>query len=161
MCALEQTRMKAAQKAAKAARDDRKATRVKLDALRTLPELKALAQKAFNGWIRARDAGKPCISCGKALDGTANTTDCGHFRSVGSAPHMRYIEENAAGQCKKCNRYLSGNVVEYRKGLIERIGLERVEEIETDQTLRKHSKQDLIDMAKHYNAEAKRLKAAK
>jgi hypothetical protein len=48
--------------------------------------------------------------------------------------------------------------VAYRQGLLERIGLERVEQIEADQTLRKYSKQELIDMAKHYNAEAKRLK---
>ena len=158
---MESTREKTAKKAAKAARDDRKATKVKLDALRTLPELKALAQKAFNGWIRARDAGKPCISCGKPDTGGANSTDAGHYRSVGSAPHMRFIEDNCHAQCKHCNQYLAGNIVEYRKGLIERIGLERVEEIETDQTLRKRSKQDLIDVAKHYSAEAKRLKAAK
>jgi hypothetical protein len=30
----------------------------------------------------------------------------------------------------KCNRYLSGNVAEYRKGLIERIGIEKVEALE-------------------------------
>ena len=161
MCALEQTRMKAAQKAAKAARDDRKATKVKLDALRTLPELKSLAQAAFNKFIRSRDSGKPCISCGKPDTGGANSTDAGHYRSVGSAPNLRFIEDNCHAQCKHCNQYLAGNVVAYRQGLLERIGLDRVEQIEADQTLRKYSKQELIDMAKHYNAEAKRLKAAK
>ena len=70
---------------------------------------------------------------------------------------MRFVEDNAAGQCKKCNRYLSGNAIEYRKGLIERIGLHSVEQIERDNTLRKYTHEGLIEIAKHYNAEAKRL----
>ena len=160
MCALETTRQKKAKKAAAIEAADRKATRLKLDALRTQPQLKALAQKAFNLFIRARDSGKPCISCNALDTGAANSTDCGHFRSVGSAPHMRFVEENAAGQCKKCNRYLSGNIVEYRKGLIERIGLKRVEQIEADQTLRKYTREGLLEIARHYNAETKRLKAS-
>ena len=159
MCALETTRIKKAKKAAAIEAADRRATRVKLDALRTQPQLKALAQKAFNLFIRARDSGKPCISCGKPDTGAANSTDAGHYRSVGSAPHLRFVEDNCHAQCKHCNQYLSGNIVEYRKGLIERIGLKRVEQIEADQTLRKYTKEGLIEIAKHYNAEAKRLKA--
>ena len=147
-------------KAKKAASDERKVTREKLDALRKQPELKALAQRAFNKFIRARDAGKPCISCGKPDTGEANSTDCGHFRSVGSAPHLRFTEHNAAGQCKKCNLFLSGNAVEYRKGLIERIGIRYVEILEADYALRKYTKEGLVEIAKHYNAETKKLKAA-
>ena len=158
MCALETTRQKKAKKAAAIEAADRKATRVKLDALRTQPQLKALAQKAFNLFIRARDSGKPCISCGKPDTGAANTTDAGHYRSVGSAPNLRFVEDNCHAQCKHCNQYLAGNVVAYRQGLIERIGLKRVEQIEADQTLRKYTKEALIEIARHYNAEAKRLK---
>jgi hypothetical protein len=71
---------------------------------------------------------------------------------------MRFVEDNAAGQCKHCNQYLAGNVLAYRKGLIERIGLARVEQIESDQTVRKYTKEGLQELAKHYNAEARRLK---
>lgn len=46
----------------------------------------------------------------------------------------------------------------YRKGLIDRIGLARVEQIEADNTIRKYTHEGLIELAKHYNAEARRLK---
>jgi hypothetical protein len=71
---------------------------------------------------------------------------------------MRFVEDNAAGQCKHCNQYLAGNVLAYRKGLIERIGLARVEQIESDQTVRKYTREGLQEIAKHYKAEARRLK---
>ena len=72
---------------------------------------------------------------------------------------MRLVEDNAHGQCKYCNRHLAGNHVAYRAGLIARIGLRSVELIESDQTLRKYSKEGLLEVARHYNAEARKLKA--
>jgi hypothetical protein len=157
---------KLAQLAVKKKRDkeqsaDRKATREKLDAMRTKPQLLKLAQQAFNAYIRARDAGKPCICCGKPLGTEPNSFDAGHYRSVGSAPHMRFVEDNVHGQTKHCNNYLAGNHVEYRKGLIKRIGLRAVELIEADNTTRKYTKEGLQEIARHYNAEARRLKKEK
>jgi hypothetical protein len=157
VCGLALARQVAEKKAAKEAQEDRKKTREKLDAMRTKPQLVKVAQTAFNAFVRARDANKPCISCGKPPSTESNQTDAGHFRSVGSAPHMRFVEDNVHGQCKHCNQYLAGNVLAYRKGLIERIGLERVEQIETDQTVRKYTKEGLQEIARHYKTEAKRL----
>jgi hypothetical protein len=130
----------------------------RLEALVTKPELVKKAQTAFNAFIRARDRGKPCISCGRPLGLTPNSYDCGHYRSVGSAPHMRFVEDNAHGQCKYCNNHLSGNHVEYRKRLIERIGLRSVELIESDNVTRKYTQEGLIEIAKHYRNAAKELK---
>jgi len=158
LCALEVSRQATEKKKAKEAQEDRKKTREKLDAMRTKPQLVKVAQTAFNAFVRARDADKPCISCGKPPSTQSNSTDCGHFRSVGSAPHMRFVEDNAAGQCKHCNQYLAGHILAYRKGLIERIGLARVEQIECDQTVRKYTREGLQEIAKHYNAESRRLK---
>lgn len=157
-CALVLAR-KATEKAhAKEQAKDRKETRQKLDAMQTKPQLTKKAQTAFNAFIRARDAGKPCISCGTPLSNEPNTYDAGHYRSVGSAPNMRFVEENCHGQCKHCNNYLAGNHVEYRKRLVERIGLQAVERIEADQTVRKYTREGLEEIAKHYRAEARRLK---
>jgi hypothetical protein len=158
MCALEVSRQATEKKKAKEAQEDRKKTREKLDAMRTKPQLVKVAQTAINAYIRARDADKPCISCGKPPTADANQRDAGHFRSVGSAPHMRFVEDNIHGQCKHCNQYLAGAVLEYRKGLIKRIGLERVEQIEADQTVRKYTREGLQEIARHYKAEARRLK---
>ena len=147
--------MKVARKAVEKA--DKKETKRKLDAMQTRPQLLRKAQTAFNAYIRARDKGKPCISCDKPLDGGANTFDAGHYRSVGSAPHMRFVEDNCHGQCKHCNNWLAGNHVEYRKRLLERIGERQLELLESDNTLRKWSKEGLEEIAKHYREETRRL----
>ena len=147
--------MKVARKAVEKA--DKKETKRKLDAMQTRPQLLRKAQTAFNAYIRARDKGKPCISCDKPLDGGANTFDAGHYRSVGSAPHMRFVEDNCHGQCKHCNNWLAGNHVEYRKRLLERIGERQLELLESDNTLRKYTKEGLEEIAKQYREETRRL----
>ena len=162
MCAL--THARSARGKAQKVRQvkERRETKAKLDAIRTKPQLVALAQKAFNSFIRARDAGKTCISCQTQLPatGVGGAFDCGHYRSVGSAVHMRFVEDNAHGQCKHCNRHLAGNHVAYRAGLIGRIGVRGVELIESDQTLRKYSKEGLIEIARHYREEERKLRTA-
>jgi hypothetical protein len=162
-CAVTLGQRAVAKKKAKDQAADRKATRARLDAMRTKPQLIKLAQQAFNGFIRARDAAKPCISCSRPLSGlqVGGAFDCGHYRSVGSAPHLRFVEDNAHGQCKHCNSHLAGNHVSYRQGLIARIGLQAVESIESDQTVRKYAREGLIEIARHYRAEARKLQKAK
>ena len=161
ICALQIGRDKTVCHAAKATAADRKLTAQKLDAMQTKPQLVKKAQLAFNGYIRMRDAGKPCICCGKPLElgGVGGGFDAGHYRSVGSAPHLRFVEDNCHAQKKYCNNYLAGNHVAYRAGLIQRIGLDRVEQLERDQTLRKYTKDGLREIAKHYNLETRKLKA--
>lgn len=161
ICAREIVRIKAEKAAVKLAASDKKVIREKLDALQTKPQLVKKAQFAFNAFIRARDAGKPCICCGKPLQvgGVGGGFDAGHYRSVGSAPHLRFDETNCHGQTKHCNNYLAGNHVAYRAGLIELIGLRELELLEADQTVRKYTREGLIALAKQYNAEARRLKA--
>ena len=158
-CAKTEAAMVGEAKKAKEAAQERRQTREKLKAMETYPQLVKKAQTAFNAFIRARDAGKLCISCNTRLPegGVGGGFDCGHYRSVGSAPHMRFVEDNAHGQCKKCNMYMSGNHTEYRKGLIERIGIRSVELIEADNTLRKYTKEALIEMAKHYREQARKM----
>ena len=160
-CAMTYARSATGKAAKIAAVKDKRETKTKLDAIRKKPQLVAIAQKAFNAYIRARDADKPCISCGKPLQTATigGAFDCGHYRSVGSAVHMRFVEDNAHGQCKHCNLHLAGNHVAYRQGLLERIGLRNVELIEADQTLRKYTHEGLLEIDRHYKAEAKTLKA--
>lgn len=159
-CAVTLSKSDADKAQAKQKNLERRQDKAKLDAMKTRPQLVKAAQSAFNAYIRSRDASKDCISCGSVLprDATGGAFDCGHYRSVGSAPHMRFMEKNAHGQCKHCNRYLSGNAVEYRKGLIARIGQETVEALECDQEPRKYSKDDLINLADYYRQRARDIK---
>lgn len=133
------------------------------EAIKTIPKLIAEAQHAFNAFIRARDAGKPCICCGEALGegDIGGAYDCGHYRSRGSASHLRFDERNAHAQRKQCNRYGGGRAVDYRIGLIGRIGLEAVEALEADNTPRKWLREDLIAIKATYKAKLKELEKEK
>lgn len=131
------------------------------EAIKTRSDHMKDAQVAFNAFIRARDAHKPCICCGQP-QGSASVGgcfDCGHYRSVGSAPHLRFDERNAHGQRKQCNRYCAGRAVDYRIGLVARIGLAEVENLEAEQGGGKWTVDELIAIKLTYRAKLKQLLA--
>ena len=150
-------------KAKKALADvGRKSVKAQKEKLKTRGEHMRETQIAFNAYIRLRDqlAGHACISSGKPLDWSGNAVDAGHYRSVGSAPHLRFDERNCHAQSKQDNRFLSGNAVDYRIGLIARIGLEAVDALEADQSVRKYTVDDLKAIKAHYRALTRELKRA-
>ena len=149
-----------AKKARAAAKVERASIRARKEAIKTIPVLIKEAQQAFNAYIRARDADKPCICCGLPLSAgdVGGSFDCGHYRSVGSAQHLRYDERNAHGQRKQCNRWGAGRAVDYRIGLVARIGLEAVEALESDNAPRKWLRDELIYIRDRYRAKLKELK---
>ncbi len=128
--------------------------------LKTKGEHLREAQASFNAYIRERDrlAGYACISSGKPLDWNGNAVDAGHYRSTGAAPHLRFDENNCHAQSKHDNRYLSGNVAEYRLGLIQRIGLAAVEALEADQAPRRYTIEDLQAIKALYRRKLRDLK---
>jgi len=147
----------AEQKAARANRAERKSLREALEKAKTRgTHLKEL-QSAFNAWIRLRDAGQPCISCGRHHQGQWHA---GHYRSVGSEPALRFEPDNAHLQCAPCNTHLSGNLIPYRINLIRKIGLERVEWLESKHEPRKYSMAEILEMKTFYRAEVRRLRKA-
>lgn len=118
------------------------------------------AQAAFNAFVRARDHGLPCISCG-AMPGQkrGGTMDAGHYRSTGACPQLRFDPDNCHLQCVRCNRDLSGNSVAYRVGLVRRIGVQRLARLEGDHPLPKWTVADYREIARTYRgwlAEARR-----
>ena len=127
--------------------------------LKTRREWEKEAQSAFNAYIRARDAGQRCICCGLPLSAgdVGGHYDCGHYRSTGSAPHLRFHEDNAHAQRKQCNRWGAGRAVDYRLGLIARIGLARVEALEADQEPRKYTADELRAIRDLYRAKLREL----
>ncbi|MCM5682912.1 recombination protein NinG [Schlegelella sp. S2-27] len=159
-CALTLAQSERAKAEKKAAVKDRRETKAKLDAMKGVPYWTAEAQKAFNTYVRLRDAGKPCICCAQPLGegSVGGGYDAGHYRSRGAAPHLRFDERNCHAQRKYCNQYLSGNVVGYRKGLIERIGLEEVEALEADNRVHKWTVDELKEIKARYALMAKELR---
>jgi hypothetical protein len=155
----EKVQAKAAAKAKRAEREQTKARRV---ALETIPELIAAAQKEFNAYIRARDAGQPCICCGRTTNDkdllTGSRWDAGHYRSTGSASHLRFNEDNCHRQLVHCNRHGAGRAVDYRIGLVARIGLARVEALEANNAVHKWTADELRAIRATYRAKLKQLK---
>ena len=91
----------------------------------TVSQLIGKAQVKFNKFIRERDKGQPCISCG-----SYNTATASHFYSAGHYGQLRFNEDNVHLSCVKCNYFLSGNLIEYGIRLEKKIGKERVEKLE-------------------------------
>jgi hypothetical protein len=142
------------------AQRNRREIKVRKEKLKTRGDHLREAQQAFNEYIRWRDqlAGHLCISSGKPLDWSGNAVDAGHYRSVGSAPHLRFDERNCHAQSKQDNRFLSGNAVDYRIGLIARIGQAAVDELESDQSVKKYTVDDLKEIKALYRAKTRELK---
>jgi hypothetical protein len=160
-CAIAQGKKATAKQAAAKVRADRAATKAALEKHKTKGEWVADLQRVFNAYIRERDRDQPCICCGRTnvkdyLTGSA--WDAGHYRSVGSAPHLRFDERNVHRQLVYCNRDRSGNAVEYRRGLIARIGIVAVVALEADNAPRHYTIDDLKAMKAEYAAKLRALK---
>jgi len=150
----------AAKQKAKALRQERAQDKVKREAMKSIPQLKEEVQKVFNLYIRLRDAGKPCICCGKfataaALAKLGGAYDACHWRSRGSADHLRYNEDNVHLGLKDCNTW---GHLDYRGGLIKRIGIERVEALESNQAIVKWTHDGLRELKKLYQRRVRDLK---
>ena len=120
--------------------------------------LKRKAQKICNEYIRLRDIKEPCISC--LYDGNSRQFHAGHYRPQGGNSLLRYDERNIHKQCSICNNFKSGNLAEYRKNLIKKIGLEAVEELESMDTTKRWAKEELEVIISQYKFKVKRLKNA-
>lgn len=123
--------------------------RKRKEAVKPLKHWEDATQRVVNDYIRERDRDLPCISCG-----TWNTVqwEAGHFRSRGAASHLRYNEDNIHKQCHRCNAELSSNAIPYRIALIEKIGLERVEALENNNTPHRFTREELKGIRMHYRA---------
>lgn len=157
---------KSAQQRAKAeriaAREDRKVIRLKRESLKTRRDYEKELQYWVNTYARERDKWEDCISCDTPLvpNSLGGGFDAGHYRSRGSAPHLRFDERNIHGQCKRCNRWLHGNVSEFRIGLINRYGIEFVEALDADNDDRKYSIEELKERIEIYKEKTRMLKIA-
>ena len=132
---------------------ERKDYREKKEALKTRREWLKEAQVVFNRYIRERDKDLPCVSCAQHR----NSYDAGHYRSVGAAPQLRFNEDNVHKQCVHCNQHKSGNAIDYRINLVKRIGLERVEALESNNEPAKYTIEDAKEIKKLYNEKLKLL----
>ena len=145
-----------APKARKALADiERKDIKVRKEKLKSRAEHLKDTQHAFNAWVRARDAALTCVSCGRHHEGQYHA---GHYRTVGANPELRFEPLNAWKQCAPCNNHLSGNLINYRISLLQRIGEEKVAWLEGPHESKKYTVEELKAMTAEYRAKTRELK---
>lgn len=118
--------------------------------------LKRLAQTTINKYIRLRDNMLPCISCG--YFGDNRQWHAGHYMPMGSNGAIRYHEDNIHKQCSICNNHLSGNLANYRLNLIQKIGLEKVEWLESQKQPKKWTLEELREIITKYREKIKDIR---
>jgi hypothetical protein len=153
-CASEFAKKEVTKEYAKEEKAKRKELRARKDKLNeTVPHWTKKVQTEFNKYVRLRDKNMPCISCGKEATKeflTGSGWDCGHYRSVGSSPELRFEPLNAHKQCVKCNQFKSGNVVEYRIELARRIGPKNLEWLEGPHEPKRYRVPELKELHEHF-----------
>lgn len=115
----------------------------------------SMTQRAFNDYIRARDEGCGCISCGTT---TATEYHAGHYRTTAAASQIRFNEDNVSLQCASCNVHHSGAITAYRINLVAKIGLERVLALENNNTPHRYTREELDTLRASYRAKTRSLK---
>lgn len=149
-----------AKKARAAAKAERAETRRRKEALKNIQQLIARAQVAFNAFIRERDKHKGCFVCGRPFtDKPGQVQHAGHVRSRGAAGHLRFNEDNCMGECEGCNGPHGAKPHQIKAGAIARIGVERYEALEADNTPHKWQREELEQITTTYRAKFKALKS--
>jgi hypothetical protein len=125
---------------------------------KTLPKLKMDLQKIFNEYIRLRDSGKPCISCGGFGEMQA-----GHYYAVMGYDCLRFDEDNCWAECVRCNCFDESHLIGYGSNLINRIGIERYKALHERAILykkfgKKWSRAEVEELIKIYKEKLKQLK---
>jgi len=132
---------------------------------KSVSALKKTAKLYFNRFIRLRDTDENgfgyCISSGQLLKYGTENCQAGHY-FPGTVSQLEFNEYNVNLQGKSDNYFKSGNQLEYRRRLIDKIGIERVFELEmiAAQAKRvnyKHDRFFLIETIEKYKAKCKYL----
>lgn len=153
-------RSKQAEKAAaKRAKEERAKVRKARENLRADDRAYWLkkAQAEFNKFIRLRDRDLPCISCGRFHQGQWHA---GHYKTTKAHPELRFDENNVHKQCSVCNNHLSGNIADYRQGLLAKIGADALDKLESYHPPVKWSAEDCKAIIAEYKAKCKELENA-
>lgn len=111
------------------------------------------AQEAVNKFVRQRDSFNGffiCISC-QELKPT-NQMNAGHYFEKSVYKSVRFDYDNINGQCVRCNKYLSANLIPYRANLLLRIGEKRLQQLEQKAELKNfiYSREFLIELIEKY-----------
>ncbi|MDP0496395.1 MAG: recombination protein NinG [Verrucomicrobiota bacterium JB024] len=156
-CALKLAGKEREKRERAAAAERRKLDRLALERLKSRSDHMREAQVAFNAWVRERDHGRPCVSCDRPDDGR-HQRHASHYRSRGACPELAFEPLNVHASCAQCNSMKSGNIVEYRIRLRERIGDDALEWLEGPHPAPKYTIEELNEIKARYRRLTRELK---
>ena len=147
---------KATLKATKPRRDLEKAQKERKER-KGLPALLVNVRTACHDFIKARDEGKPCISCGVPW---SSDFQAGHYFKAELYSNLKFHEDNIHGQCQPCNLRKEGNLGPYSVNLPRRIGVDKFQklnELAKQHEVKKWDREELNQIRKYYKQKLKEL----
>lgn len=122
----------------------------------SLAKLKKKLQTVFNAYIRERDKGQKCISCGKV-----KKLQAGHYYAV-RFDSLRFNEDNVHGECAGCNCFDQSHLIPYGINLEKKIGVNRLIDLhaaarEYKKTHHKFERYEIEKMIELYKQKIKTL----
>jgi len=169
-CAIELVKADQAKAEGCRAKERRKDTRRRKEALKTRSDRIEEAKTPCHTYIRTRDRDDPCISCGRydweiKERYTGGKWDAGHYKSKGAFPELRFHPMNIHKQCKSCNggsgKYAKKNHTvsqQYKENLIKKIGQDMVDWLDGPHGAQNWVIDDLIEIKQYYREQLKYLK---
>ena len=114
----------------------------------TVIQLKKILWRIVSPYIRQRD-NYTCFTCGEKLD--KYNSHAGHFIPHGSYSDTDFDETNLHCQCIRCNKFLSGNLMEYTLKMIKMYGKKHVEDLRRRKHIvKKWTKEELKELIEYY-----------
>lgn len=125
---------------------------------RSISWLEDKLQDLVNAKVRKRDSVNGffiCISCQELKP--INQMNSGHYFAKEFYKSVRFDLDNMHGQCVRCNKYLSANLIPYRANLLLKIGEHRLQQLEEKAALKgfKYSREFLIEQIEKMKYERK------
>ncbi|AZA49724.1 NinG protein [Chryseobacterium carnipullorum] len=117
---------------------------------RSIEWLEDKLQDLVNAKVRRRDSVNGffiCISCDELK--SINQMNAGHYypKEPRQYRSVKFDLDNIHGQCVRCNKYLSANLIPYRANLLLKIGEQRLIQLEQKAALNgfRYSREFLIE----------------
>lgn len=78
--------------------------------------------------------------------------NAGHYYEKSVYKAVRFDLDCVNGQCIRCNKYLSANLIEYRKNLVLKIGENRLQQLDKKAELKNftYTREFLIEIIEKY-----------
>ena len=131
-------------------------------------KLKTAVWDIFSKYIRMRDclgttgsvAYGECFTCDEPPQHEFKDLDAGHFISGRHNANL-FSEKGCHAQCRRCNRFLHGNQLEYRRQIIRLYGKGYDEILEAEaRRIKKFTVVELEDIKKYYTEKIKEMEVS-